>query len=331
VHVRHLGFRTTQSITALPANTTISQPILQNPQITSQAVFAAGSNIAPSITAAGDTNTGIYFPAADTIAFTEGGVERMRITDVGNLGIGTITSSEALSIVRPLGVAAGVETAGNGNTLDTASMFVGQGGAGQGFVFNRANTALIFATNSLERMRIPAAGGLQAVTCISVGNATPSNSGAGITFPATQSASTNANTLDDYEEGTWTPNLTFGGSSTGITYSVQDGRYTKIGRIVTLQAFIRLSSRGSATGEARITSVPFLAYRGDPSSNPMSPGLLSLEADGSSWPTATYGLVWNDGNIYIRYATSTGWAGVQQSNFTNTTAIYWAATYETTT
>ena len=48
---------------------------------------------------------------------------------------------------------------------------------------------------------------------ISVGGATPSASGAGITFPATQSASTDANTLDDYEEGTWTPtvNSTGGG------------------------------------------------------------------------------------------------------------------------
>jgi len=98
VHVRHLGFRTTQSITALPANTTISQPILQNPQITSQAVFAAGSNTAPSITAAGDTNTGIYFPAADTIAFTEGGVESARIDSSGNMGIGTSSPSTRLEV-----------------------------------------------------------------------------------------------------------------------------------------------------------------------------------------------------------------------------------------
>ena len=64
---------------------------------------------------------------------------------------------------------------------------------------------------------------------ISVGNATPSTSGSGITFPATQSASSDANTLDDYEEGTWTPtiqNFTVSGTST------LSGTYTKIGRVV---------------------------------------------------------------------------------------------------
>ena len=51
-----------------------------------------------------------------------------------------------------------------------------------------------------------------ASTTIGVGGATPSTSGSGITFPATASASSNANTLDDYEEGTWTPTL--GGTAT---------------------------------------------------------------------------------------------------------------------
>jgi len=67
-------------------------------------------------------------------------------------------------------------------------------------------------------------------TTISVGAATPSTSGAGITFPATQSASTDANTLDDYEEGTWTPT---DASGAGLTFSTAVGNYTKIGRVVT--------------------------------------------------------------------------------------------------
>ena len=66
-----------------------------------------------------------------------------------------------------------------------------------------------------------------------------------------------ANALDDYEEGTWTPTLRFGGSTTGISYSSQLGRYTKIGDTVHVQVFIALSSKGSASGSADISGLPF--------------------------------------------------------------------------
>ena len=54
---------------------------------------AAGSASAPVITRTGDTNTGIFFPAADTIAFAEGGVEAMRLDSAGNLGLGVTPSA----------------------------------------------------------------------------------------------------------------------------------------------------------------------------------------------------------------------------------------------
>ena len=79
----------------------------------------------------------------------------------------------------------------------------------------------------------------------------------GITFPATQVASSDANTLDDYEEGTWTIGLTFGGGSTGITTTGNTGRYTKVGRQVTVSGILSLSNKGSSTGLAEITGLPF--------------------------------------------------------------------------
>jgi hypothetical protein len=93
-------------------------------------------------------------------------------------------------------------------------------------------------------------------TTIGVGGATASALGSGITFPATTNVSSDANTLDDYEEGTWTPAVTFGGGSTGITYSSRGGKYTKIGNMVYAGVFISLSSKGSSTGSAVITGLP---------------------------------------------------------------------------
>jgi len=66
--------------------------------VTGVSTFSAGTVSAPSITTSGDTNTGIYFPAADTIAFTEGGVESMRIDSSGNVGIGTSSISRRLTV-----------------------------------------------------------------------------------------------------------------------------------------------------------------------------------------------------------------------------------------
>jgi len=59
----------------------------------------AGTAAAPAITTSGDTNTGIFFPAADTIAFSEGGSEAMRIDSSGNVGIGTSSPSAKLHVV----------------------------------------------------------------------------------------------------------------------------------------------------------------------------------------------------------------------------------------
>jgi hypothetical protein len=96
-------------------------------------------------------------------------------------------------------------------------------------------------------------------TTIGVGGATPSTSGAGITFPATQSASTDANTLDDYEEGAWTPVLGGATSETGQAYDRQAGRYVKVGRVVTCSFDVALSTEGTITGNATLKGLPFVS------------------------------------------------------------------------
>lgn len=76
-------------------------------------------------------------------------------------------------------------------------------------------------------------------------------------FPAVQNASTDANTLDDYEEGAWTPTLTFGGNATGMMFAQRGGTYIKIGRLVVVSFDIRLSAKGSSVGAAAIGGLPF--------------------------------------------------------------------------
>ena len=78
----------------------------------------------------------------------------------------------------------------------------------------------------------------------------------GVAFPATQVASSDANTLDDYEEGTFTATATVGGSST--TQSNSAGFYTKIGRICHITCRVTLTSLGSGTGTF-LVSLPFTA------------------------------------------------------------------------
>lgn len=79
-------------------------------------------------------------------------------------------------------------------------------------------------------------------------------------FPATQNPSSNDNTLDDYEESTWTPTIGFGGGTTTVTTTF--ARYTKIGNRVLFNAKFTWSDPGTATGALTFT-LPFTASQND--------------------------------------------------------------------
>jgi hypothetical protein len=123
------------------------------------------------------------------------------------------------------------------------------------------NTGIFFGTDTVTI----STGGTAAVTVdsgqrtkfpttIGVGGATPATSGSGISFPATQSASSDANTLDDYEEGTWTPSL---GGFTSIAYSTQTGAYTKIGNVVNIVLHIVVSGGTRSVQDLLVSNLPF--------------------------------------------------------------------------
>jgi len=114
---------------------------------------AAGSAAAPTITATGDTNTGIFFPAADTIAFAEGGAESMRIDSSGRLLVNK-TSNNGTSLMQLTSPAStDIILAQIGTNGGSAIAFLNEGGAAQvgNIVVNLSSTA--YNTSSDYRLK----------------------------------------------------------------------------------------------------------------------------------------------------------------------------------
>ena len=153
------------------------------------------------------------------------------------------------------------------------------------------------------------------------------NAGGGITFRATASVSSNANTLDDYEEGTWTPTLTFGGGTTGITYaaSYNTASYTKIGSRVFVSGITILTNKGSSTGNAYLSGLPFPAD-----------GVSAFTAVACSLANITFTGQYAmelDANADLVYFFQTSALGVQtnltNTNFSNTSQMVFNFSYYT--
>lgn len=164
--------------------------------ITGAISVSAGSNTAPGFTTAGDTNTGMFFPAADTIAFSEGGVESMRIDSSGNMGIGTSSPSQKLHVVGKgifnngtssndsLSVGTTSSSSGTNfgavdiNGLQYSGLYLRTENVnrfsifqtGIGTAINTLTTIpLTFGTNDTERMRIDSSGN------VGIGTTSPDN------------------------------------------------------------------------------------------------------------------------------------------------------------
>lgn len=143
----------------------------------------------------------------------------------------------------------------------------------------------------------------------------------GLAFPATQVPSADANTLDDYEEGTFTPALKFGGNSTGMTYSKQEGTYTKIGRIVYFQINIALTAKGSSTGAATITVLPFTA-----AASPITGGTC-LAVNMITVAVPAYAIAASGTTIALQDFTGSTNPSMTEGDFNNTSEIYISGSY----
>ena len=194
------------------------------------------------------------------------GTEYARFNSSGYMGIGTNSPSFPLTVsgvgdtqifLTSTGTNASGQFIANGNGAGSYPAYnLYQSGTNYWSFMMRGDTNLYLQRQGGTGNTILSDGTFKTPSTISVGNATPSSSGAGITFPATQSASSDANTLDDYEEGTWTP-VIIGTSTAGTgTYSVQNGRYTKIGNRVYFGVYCVWSAH-TGTGDMTMGGLPF--------------------------------------------------------------------------
>jgi hypothetical protein len=213
-------------------------------------ISVAGSPITTSgtlaLTVAGTSGGIPYFSSASTWA-TSAALAASALVVGGGAGAAPATITTGTGVVTALGVNTG-----------TAGAFVVNGGAlgtpSSGTVTNLTGTASI-NINGTVGATTPTTGAfttMKASTGAAVGGATPG--AGGLAFPATAVSVADANTLDDYEEGTWTPAYATGFSA--VTYGARTGTYTKIGRFVKLNLYINAGS-ATASGNISITGLPF--------------------------------------------------------------------------
>ena len=165
------------------------------------------------------------------------------------------------------------------------------------------------------------------ITAVSIDKSTGTATIRGqIAFPATQNPSSDPNTLDDYEEGTFTPGWSFGGGVTGITYAAQFGSYVKIGRKVTVSGLTQLSSKGSSTGVARMTGLPFASANVANGYTPTSGLFGGMTAAISTFHTL---IPPNGTTIDIYKDVGNTYGTATDADFTNTSHLFFTATYLT--
>ena len=219
--------------------------------------------------------------------------ERLRIQSNGNVGIGQTIPAGLLHLTAPnsdcemilesdvdndfeyhnprilfrqdggydqscVGIGGTTDDSGIHNCLTLRNSTSSAGGI---LLMTNNQTASSGVSNHLHavtRLKVTSAGNVE----INTGNIHIGTAEKGVYFgnqvtTSASGASMSSELFDHYEEGSWTPVLSFGGGTTGITYSARDGSYTRIGRQVTVNFMVEMTSKGSSTGTATITGLPF--------------------------------------------------------------------------
>jgi len=254
--------------------------------------------------------TGILYGGASQLWFYAGGTHF------------AIASTSTLAFQTTYNITAGGSFTGT-NFTATATGNNGLGlAAANTPAFYASTTEVMRSTSALTTFALAASfsSTIKATTGMAVGGATPGSGG--IAFPAAAVAVADANTLDDYEEGTFTPGLIINNNSSpvGLTYLSRTGMYTKIGSQVNYVVFLTLSAKGSTTGNVQLGGFPF------------SPAGQAIGASASNVVAVNNAkCIFQGGNstVDVWAAATVGTNWIYDSDLTNTTTLFFNSTANT--
>jgi hypothetical protein len=240
----------------------------------------------PAFTGA-DTDTGLQC-GTNELKLVTGGTARATIDDSGRLMLGTTTEGEHTADDLTVATSGDTGISIRSGTSSSGKLFFSDGTSSadeyRGFIqYSHSNNAMSFGTDSTERMQILSDG------TIRLASGCP-----GIDFSQiqTNASGMTSETLDSYEEGTWTPGVVTG------TVNSSDARYIKIGNLVKVCASLTGFSDRSSSNIVQINNVPFSSSQGSQAAGSMFGRYLDR--------TAYTSYVKNNGGVVEFYSIGSG-------------------------
>ena len=269
--------------------------------------FTVGGDLTidDKIVHAGDTNTAIRFPAADTVTIETAGSERVRVNSSGKVGIGDTAPTSKLDLGSDVG-----------SSVTDVTNHIGLFGSlyGFGITSNQLNYVsghdhVFYNTSGTEQARIYNNGSMRTTTGLLFGSDTAS-----------------VNTLNDYEEGSWTATLSNAAGTDPSSAVTATGTYTKIGDLVNVGIQMNNFNSTGASGAIQINGLP---YSADVTVTARGDVMFSNSAVHAENVVNVAVYVFSTSVQFYQSQRSGGWSAVQH-NAGSSRYLYFSATYKTT-